>query len=271
MSLVRQLGLEPPHGALLVSARGRWHEWQGTFPVLGVCEDLLELPGWVREADPAKANEVLLALAELGAADGGNDPAAAAALVWLLIPGAVGIARALMPLSERVDELVAAQLWICARTVSWAKGVRVAATILMNARRGVMTDLGLSADARASRTEVPSADLALGVGRFASATPVGTSHPPDVWATDDAFLLRCLLEEAVTGGVVSRDDVRLLLHLAQAADTSRAGRGRGGLLARATSTDVARERGVSRASVARQADRALRALRQSYARDVRAA
>ena len=92
-----------------------------------------------------------------------------------------------------------------------------------------------------------------------------------MWATDDAFLLRCLLEEAVTGGVVSRDDVRLLLHLAQAADTSRAGRGRGGLLARATSTDVARERGVSRASVARQADRALRALRQSYARDVRAA
>lgn len=76
MSLATQLGLEQPHGDLLVCACARWHEWQHTHPVLTACDDLLELPGWIKQATPDETNEVLLALAELGAADGGDDPAA---------------------------------------------------------------------------------------------------------------------------------------------------------------------------------------------------
>lgn len=266
MSLATQLGLEQPHGDLLVSACARWKEWQRTHPVLTVCDDLLELPEWAKQATPDETNEVLLALAELGAADGGDDPAATAALLWLLLPGAVGIAHALMPLSERIDELVAAQLWICARTVSWAKGIRVAATVLMNTRREVMTDLGLSA----GRAEFPSADpellMALGVG----ACSVGTCVPQGA-AAAHIGVLHELLEDATGAGVVNEDDCHLLLRLAEHADTPRGGRGRGGLFARSSAADVAREWSVSRATVTRRAERALRALQDTYARTVRSA
>ncbi|MGO0577726.1 hypothetical protein [Ornithinimicrobium panacihumi] len=239
--------------------------------MLEVCDALPELPGWVRQAGPQEANEVLLALAELGAADGGDDPVATAALLWLLLPGAVGVAHALRSVSDQIDELVAGQLWICARTVSWAKGVAVAATVLMNTRREVLNELGLSKEARAAGYEVPTADLAYLCGRWSFATPVGTGTSQDSAAGEDAALLRGLLEDAIAVGVVTGDDAHLLLRLAQAADTRRGGRGLGGLLARSTSTDVAREWGVSRASVTRRADRALRALRQTYAREGRAA
>lgn len=270
MSLATQLGLEQPHGDLLVSACARWKEWQCTHPVLGVCDDLLDLPGWVRLATPDEANEVLLALAELGAADGGDDPAATAALLWLLLPGAVGIAHALMPLSERIDELVAAQLWISARTVSWAKGIWVAATVLMNTRREVMTDLGLSMDPRAARAEVPSADPELLMAPGVGARPVGVCVPQGAAAADIGALHE-LLEDATGAGVVDEDDCHLLLRLAEHADTPRGGRGRGGLFARSSAADVAREWSVSRATVTRRAERALRALQDTYAKTVRSA
>lgn len=271
MSLATQLGLEEPHGELLVSARARWQEWQRIQPALAVCDDLLALPQWIKQATPEESNEVLLALAEQGAADGGDDPAATGALLWLLLPGAVGIAQTLMPLSERIDELVAAQLWLCARTVSWAKRVRVAATVLMNTRREVMTDLGLSTDVRAGRAEVPSADpeqfIALGV----RVRLVGTCEPQGAVAAAHIDALHALLEDATGAGVVDHDDCQLLLRLAEHAETPRAGRGRGGLFARSSATHVAREWGVSRATVTRRAERALRALHDTYAGTARSA
>lgn len=42
MSVARQLGLEEPHGGLLVSARDRWVGWQQEHPVLGVADDLAD-------------------------------------------------------------------------------------------------------------------------------------------------------------------------------------------------------------------------------------
>lgn len=270
MSLATQLGLEQPHGKLLVAACDRWSEWQGTCPVLAVCEDLLDLPEWVRQASAEETNEVLLALAELGAADGGDDPAATAALLWLLLPGAVGVAQALMPLSERVDQLVAAQLWICARTVSWRKRVAVAATVLMNTRRGVMTDLGLSTDPRLGWREFPAAEPELLTGPGLSGRPVGTCVP-QVSSGAEADLLHELLQDATGTGVVTSDDCHLLLRLAEHASSRRSGRGRGGLFARLTAADVAAERGVSRATVTRRADRALGALQHTYAKKVRSA
>lgn len=259
MSLATQLGLEMPDGDLLVSACARWEDWQQTYPALGVCEDLFDVPAWIRAAKPAETNEVLLVLAELGAADGGDDPAATGALLWLLLPGAVGVAQALLPLSDRIDELVAAQLWISARTVSWCKRVRVASTVLMNTRREVMTDLGVSASNRAARLEAPSDAV----------EQLGHSAPSSIMGGVD--LLHGLLEDATGAGVVSRDDCRILLRLAEQAQTPRAGRGRAGLFARSTAASVADEWGVSRVTVTRRADRALGALRNTYAKTVRPA
>ncbi|MCE0485483.1 hypothetical protein [Ornithinimicrobium sediminis] len=262
--------MEQPQGDLLVSACAKWGQWQQTHPVLGVCDELMGLREWIKRSGPGEANEVLLALAELGATDGGDDPAATAALLWLLLPGAVGIAQALMSAHPHIDELVAGQLWICARTVSWRKGVWVAATVLLNTRREVMSDLGLSMDPRADGAEFPSADPELLTGPGLSGHPVGGCGPQTV-AAAEADLLHGLLEDARGAGVVSADDCQLLLRLAQHACTRRSGRGRGGLFARASSVDVAQEYGVSRATVARRGERALRALQDTYATGVRVA
>jgi hypothetical protein len=271
VSLARQLGLNGENKNLLVVAGTRWQEWQRAHPALQVGGDLHELREWMRHAGGEDANTVLLALAELGAVDGGDDPAATAVLLWLLLPGAVGVARALMPLSGRIDELVAAQLWICARTVSWRKGVTVAATVLMNTRREVMTDLGLSSDAKASRAELPSADLEVLSSRGRSAHVHAVDVPSAAVAQGNREELHDLFIAATKAGVVTADDCRLLVRLAEQADTRRSGRGRGGLLGRDSATDVARECGLSRATVARRADRALRALQHTYAEKARCA
>ena len=70
------------------------------------------------------------ALSGLAAQHDGDDVAAAAALAWLLVPGACLLANRLATLSPVVDELVAAQLWIQARTFGPGGGRRVAASIL---------------------------------------------------------------------------------------------------------------------------------------------
>lgn len=265
MSVAQQLGLTEPYGDLMVSACEQWGYWQSTRPALGVCESLLSLRDWVRQTEPKDANNVLLALGELGAVDGQDDPAATTALLWLLLPGAVGIARSLQPLSNRIDELVVAQLWICARTLSWRKDIWVAATVLKNTRREVLTDLGVGQGAIAARTESASPDLDLVLAMAGhSANLVGHAKAHDRLTTETDYLYG-LLQDATDTGVVSSQECDLLLQLAEHADTARAGRGRGGLIGRTSAAQVAQDWGLSRATIARRADRALSALRHAYA------
>ncbi|USQ77789.1 hypothetical protein [Ornithinimicrobium cryptoxanthini] len=255
MSLERQLGLEAEP---LVAACSRWCAWQRFHPILGVCDDVHDLRAWVKQADPAEANEVLLALGEIGAVDGGDDPLASTVLLWLLLPGAIRMARSLLPLSDRIDELVAAQLWICVRTVSWRKRVRVASTVLMNTRREVLTDLGVSSSGRPR--VFPTANVEL---------LEGSPSPQD---NDAAFdLLHSLLQEATSTGLVSRDDCQLLLRLAERSDAVRVACGHGGLLARSATSSVASEWGLSRSTITRRAQRALAALHHAYASEPRSA
>lgn len=262
MSLETQLGLEAPHGDLWVLACEGWHGWKHTAAVLDVCDDLTDLRPWVRRAEHAEANLVLLTLAELGAEDGGDDPAATGALLWLLLPGAIRMAHALSPLSERIDQLVAAQLWISARTVSWRKGVRVASTVLMNTRREVLTDLGVSASARPRETPVRDVEMLELAGHR-------RSGPPSTSGSCD--LLYDLLEAAADEGLVGLEDCRILLELAEVAQSPRACRGLAGLLAREAASSVAARRGISRSTVARRARRSLAVLQHTYATQVRSA
>ena len=95
-----------------------------------VVDELADLPAWLRAADWAEADRVLLALAQLSAPDGGDDVAATAALAWVLLPGASLLAFRLGRLSRRIDEILAAQLWVEARTFPWQRGHKVAANIL---------------------------------------------------------------------------------------------------------------------------------------------
>ena len=101
------------------------------------------MAGRIRHADPERADEVLVALAEASAPDGGDDVERDGALAWLLLPGACRMASMLSRYSARIDEVVAAQLWIEARGVNWRTGRAVAANGLMNTRKGVLRDLGI--------------------------------------------------------------------------------------------------------------------------------
>ena len=102
----------------------------------------------------------------LAAPDGGDDPAAAAALAYALLPGACRVAAQLgmlrsawrasrwctvVPGAENPDTLVAAQLWLEVRSFPWRRLSHVAANILMNTRAAVLHEYG--ADSQVARRD----------------------------------------------------------------------------------------------------------------------
>ena len=264
MSVATHLGLTDPDNDLLGLARQRWPSWQASHEVLRAVDDLLDLPDWLRAADWAAADRVLLALAELSAPDGGDDVAATGALAWVLLPGASLLAFRLGRLCRRIDEVLAAQLWVEARTFPWRRGQKVAANILMNTRKGVMRDLGIGAQADPTWAHsipvAPDADMWLDAAKMHDTGPAPAQELQD------------LFERGQAKGVLSDADVELLLSLALAADRAhpaRSGRGNAGLMAPAASEAVARSRGVSARTVRRHAARSVQALRAVCAADQR--
>lgn len=252
MSVAQLLGLQAPEGELYEEACARWPAWVGQDPVLEVGVDLPGLREWCLDAPPTRANEVLLALARLGAPDGGGDRAATGAMLWVLMPGAVRVATRLAPFSDRVDELVAAQLWISARTLDWARGVRVAPTVLMNTRREVLRDLGVTSTCQERERPVDDLDQ----------VPDRTREASCPGAVDR---LHALLGQARRAGVVSPEECQVLLALSEHASTRATSYGSAGLLSRVSTARVAAERGMSHTTVVRRAYRALEALRATYA------
>lgn len=264
MSVATQLGLADLDSDLLGPARHRWPLWCEACPVLGVVEDVMDLPGWLHHAAPEDSDTVLLALARLASPSGGDDDVAARALAWVLLPGASLLAHRLRTLTHRIDEVVAAQLWVEARSFPWERGRKVAANILMNTRKGVLRDLDVGdplrrGDPTWARAVVVSPDADL--WGFLDAR-----DPRPGPATAEAELEE-VFEQAVRAGVVTASDCDLLRGLADAADRAGGGarRGQGGLTARDASETVAQQWGVSARTVRRRAGRALHALSDAFA------
>lgn len=260
MSVAVQLGLKDEGSELLVLAGRRWPVWATQHPALAAVDGPPDLRGWLRGADPTQADDVLRALATLAAVDGDNDIAAAAILSWALLPGACALANRLQGLSPRIDEIVAAQLWVEVRTFPWRRLRKVAANILMNTRSGVLRECGAASQTRrVDRT-------------WHLTSPVDPCGP--LWAWDAAAAgtgpagsaaeeLLDVLEWACANDVISGEDRALLLCLVAAAErasTTRVGRGAGGLMANDVSAAVADEWGISPVTVRRRARRSLRAL-----------
>lgn len=257
MSVARNLGLDDPDNNMLALARDRWSNWRLEHQALDVVEDLLDLPTWMRNAEPENADGVLLALAELASPEGGDDLAATGALAWLLLPGASLLAARLATLTPSIDEVLAAQLWVEARTFPWQRGRRVAANILMNARKAVMRDLGVgvAADPAWSRSIL-----------IAPTEDVWGVLPGPATDTQPEHELAELLEWACSQGVITEDDRALLVDVAATADRHqprRAGRGHAGLLANDVSTEVAHRHGVSPITIRRRTRRSVQALRDA--------
>ena len=263
MSVATLLGLDESDDGLLEVARVRWPAWQETHPVLRSIDDLDDLRAATRRLEPAESNELLLALAEQGAADGGNDAAATATLVWLLLPGAAHVAirlRRAMPQLQRdeVDQLVAGQVWIQARTlrVKTGRPIKCAATVLRNAERSIRLELGIS-----DKTLRNSIFIGAGSECEAAVGEVLAAPSPVIPATVE---LRELFAAAVRAEVICPVEAQLLLEVAQRADEVEpvaSTRGAGGLMSEEVCVAVGLRRGCSPRSIRRRTHAALAKLR----------
>jgi hypothetical protein len=278
---------------LLERARQRWATWVAADGRLAVVDDFDDLRDWLASADPAAADDVLLALAMLAAPDGGDDVAAAGALAKCLLPGACRLAawlatqrRHMLPGDiSLATELVASQLWIEVRSFPWRRGRKVAANVLMNTRAGVLRECGdttqvgrtdqtwvhtrlVEAFATRDRGDV-DAELCRAEEQHMPATGwnpcllIDPAPGPGDDPESPQQELLAVLAWACEADVISADDRFLLLCLVEEAarvDTRRTGRGYGGLMANNISERVAPRVGFSDKTVRRRASKSMRAL-----------
>lgn len=263
MSVENELGVGAD-SALLREADSRWGKWADAHPPLRVATSVGELRTWLRGVDQARADRALLSLAELAATDGGDDRAAAGALAACLLPGAHTLAHRLHGLTPVIDQVVASELWLQVRTFPWRRLRKVAATILMNTRAGVLRECG--AVSQVMRHSVVQ-------GRTIPIDPtVLFAHiESDPQSEDEAEAeLQELLQMACADEVISASDRQLLLCLVAAA--GREGKltkgARSGLMGNALNARVAEDLGVSVSTLRRRARRTIGALSQAYAHGV---
>jgi hypothetical protein len=134
------------------------------------------------------------------------------------------LAQRLRTLSPRIDEIVAAQLWIEIRTFPWRRLRKVAANILANTRTGVLRECG-------AHRQIERVDRTWSSVRLVDPTAVFWTR---VCAQDDAshsavHELAEVLEWARAVNAISDSDRSLLLSLAETADCfgpARTGRSR---------------------------------------------
>lgn len=252
MSVAMMLGVEDVDGPTMAQARQRWHAWTEDEPELSVVDDLLQLRDWTRTAEPEAKDLVLRSLARIGSESGSNDPTAIAALTWALVPGAVRIAHELQDLSGQIDELVASHLWIAARTFEWDRRRCVAPSILRDARRAVLAELGVGEWARRK-------DRTWAQTNCVEEIDLRQPRVVDLVDDDSPTELLDLLSEASRAGVISDWDRQLLIDLAVAADRAMAPprRGRSGLMVTSASEEVAVRWGMSSRTVRRHASKAI--------------
>lgn len=256
MNIATQLGLDDLDSGPLAEARSRWPSWAVEYPVLAPVRGPAQLRAWLTTASGQQRNEVLCALAQLSTDRADAGLAAAAALMWALIPGAARIALRLRSASPVIEELVAAQLWLEVRTLTDRAGDRLAANILARVAKGVIRDLGLRSphDRAWERTVLvdPHANQLLQL-------PAPAEDP------SPGVELRHLLVSAHRDRVVTGDDVELLVRLARESDQdgSRPS-ARSGLLSEPVTARIGREEHMSARHVRRRARRAMEAIARAY-------
>jgi hypothetical protein len=284
MSVGDKLGLEADGDRGLLAVAGmRWPDWVAADPRLGVVPEFGELRDWIASVPWDASDEVLLALAMLAAPDGGDDLAAAGALVKCLLPGACRLAASLTAMTptgfrghqpatatargDWIDELVAAQLWIEVRSFPWRRRRKVAANILADTRAGCLRELGshsqlIRVDRAWANTTVVDDRGGDGLALMSQpASVVGGAGGPGGGELSAAEELLEVLDQARAKDIISEADRVLLLCLVAEADqVSLRGRGFGGLLSDEVSELVAGQVGVSPRTVRRHAGRAVKAL-----------
>jgi hypothetical protein len=186
----------------LASSRGAvaaLHRWGGVEPDLAGWSDLDRLRAAVHDrGEPARADRLLSALVRLAAVDGHDDRLASRTVLQLLVPGAVRLARSVIPLAGDNSSalgLVFTELAIGIRTYPWQRRPRhVAANLLLDCRQR------LTRRHQRNRRETP-----VGLEVDPHATDTVTEH------AEAAVSLRELLAWAHRRGVLDDFEIRLLV------------------------------------------------------------
>ena len=247
-----------------IDACGRWGRWVTAQPALAQVSSAYALGEVVGDqAQPARANELLLALVQVGSVDGGVDETAATFVAALLVPGGNRIIRSLTSLGPEVDDVVGGQLWLQVRDYPWRTRPRaVAKNTLMETRRAVLADYGATTARRAALVPLAPSDLVEAVEQQC----ISVTGPP----VADLALLQLLIW-ARARGVLESCEAILLWELVLAGDAQSAAAGPAGLARGVSSVQanvsVAAARGVTCRTVERQRDRVvglLRAVRDDF-------
>ena len=273
MSVQQQLGLEED-GLLVQQIRERWAAWTADDKRLTAVAEFDEFRNWLRTAEVEERDDALYALACMAAKDAGDDYFAGAALAWALLPGAATLAARLAGFSPRIDDLVAAQLWLEVRSFPWKRRRKVAANILAATRAGVLLDLGDLGQIR--RSDRAWANTGLLYGRLLDGEwepGVAVAHFNErtrEQLTVDLFVDRtptqeveALLAWGVCEGLISDRDRLVLTELIEEAETTVPARGRTancGLGGREITRKVGDRLGVSSATIRRHLNTSVAAL-----------
>lgn len=233
----------------------QWPGWAARLPALLRVDHPADLDRWLRDADPAAADDVLGGLAQLAAADGGDDVDAAKVLAWVLLPAACRVAGSFTRVAD-IDEHVAAQLWIEVRSFSWQTTSRVAANIARNLRKHLSTDLSELPAASLLATAQADAGLVVALAR-----QYGLGVAEDGPSPMDELL--SVLEWGCRRGLITSEDRMLLLDMiAAAADDPAWHRSGAALLGDKVSDSVGTHWGISGRTVRRRAAASISALAQ---------
>lgn len=230
--------------AITVAVR-RWQSWVEIEPTLGQVLNPASLRTWLRESDAERANEVLGALARLGAEDGGDDQDAALLLSWAMLPAASALAGRMRWVSPDVDAIVAAALWLDVRQRAWRSDGRVASGIVGRLRRALEAELP-----QASPMEPRDVEAIAGI-----------REDSDEGAMSAEEVLLATLDEGIRQGLIDENDRLLLLDVIVANNEAGGGPAANrGLLGEEISASVGVLWGYSPRTVRRRADQAIKAL-----------
>jgi hypothetical protein len=218
MSVAQSLGVDDLNGHLMVAARAAWSEWTASCSAMAVVEDLLDLPGWLKAAEPIDRDRPLAPLSALA----GRDADAATALAWLLVPGVSRIASRLHDIAD-IDAVVAGQLWLEIRNPKNAPSQSVAATILRNVEHAIKAEIGMGEPGR--RADKTWALSQASDAVVEAATPTLPVNDPDAQQ-----MVRPVLKYLLANGVLSSSDAQVLISAADHAEwLGKPLRGRAGL------------------------------------------
>lgn len=265
MSVEERLGLTPTTVADLVDEH--WDRWRTAHAILQQVAAPAQIRQWMAAAPSQRSDQVQLALAQLAAIDGGDDPGAARLLAAIMLPAATRIAGQLAHLSPDIDELVAGQLWLEIRTFNWETGHKFAANVAWRVRCGALRE-AQTLFQRASLNERLNA-TALRFSYPCELDLLDAGEGPRLDAEPEPYTeVLQVLEWGRDQGLITAADRTLLLVLVQAAwevqeSEGRASSGPVGLLNERTAARAGELLGLTGRTTRRHARRALNRLAEA--------